>query len=153
MSSSVEDAHQAGRLNDAEAETLRSLASELDTSQKAQDFMLENCLAFASYAAEGEQQLEWTALHNEYQALVEKEIEGYLGDLGVTSEQLYDFLQRVVGDGIADAFVTKLLSYSSYGRFCEAQRGLAQELLAEPQVAEEPECVEMKEMWPTVSEL
>ena len=56
------------------------------------------------------------------------------------------YLHAFTHNGAADAFVTKLLSYSSYGRFCEAQRGLALELLAEPQVAEEPECVEMKEM-------
>jgi len=107
-------------LTSADASTIRNLMEALFDSDELDDFVDDNSAAFASYSREGEQQLQWTVLHNRFCSLVEATIHDQLHDLGMDTQQLYGMLAEATGgDPRADAFLSRLLNLEDYHRFCE----------------------------------
>ena len=87
------------------------------------EYIDEHAAEFASYEAGSEQQLGWTAVHMQYVALVEAQIEEHLGELGIGSEGLYALLSEAAGgDPRADTFLERLLGMGDHDHFCAAMR-------------------------------
>lgn len=107
-------------LTKTDASTIRSLMEALFDSDEIDDFIDDHSAAFASYSREGEQQLQWTVLHNRFCSVVEATIHDQLHDLGMDTQQLYGMLAEATGgDPRADAFLSRLLNLEDYHRFCE----------------------------------
>jgi len=88
------------------------------------EYIDEHAAEFASYEAEGEQQLGWHGLHLQYVALVEGQIHQFLSQLGAQPDSLYALLSEAAGgDARADAFLERLLGMGDYHHFCAAMRG------------------------------
>ena len=87
------------------------------------EYIDEHAAEFVSYEAGSEQQLGWTAVHMQYVALVEAQIEEHLGELGIGSEGLYALLSEAAGgDSRADTFLERLLGMGDHEHFCAAMR-------------------------------
>ena len=87
-----------------------------------EEFVEEHCAAFAPWTREGEQSLEWTALHQQYVVMVEAAVEETLAELGCRSEDVFAYAQQHGGDPRADKVLSRLLALSEYDHFCDMMR-------------------------------
>ena len=83
-----------------------------------EDFVDEHCESFADWTCDGEQRLEWTALHQQYVVMVEAGIEETLAELSCRSEDVFAYAQQHGGDPNADKVLSRLLALSEYNQFC-----------------------------------
>jgi len=63
------------------------------------DFLASAALQFAFFDLEAEQPLAHYQLYEAYQELVEKVVESFLAQEGISSEQLFEELRRIQKDG------------------------------------------------------
>ena len=75
--------------------------------------------AFASYRRGGEQQLEWTTLHEQYTSIAEVIIGERLSEMHRSAEEVFLHAQSSLQRGSqADKLVSRLLSMHDYEVFC-----------------------------------
>lgn len=116
---------QAGQPEPAEvlAAALRALHLTIKNDlDDLEEFVEEHCAAFAPWTPEGEQSLEWTALHQQYVAMVEAGVEATLAELSCRSEDVFAYAQQHGGDPRADKVLSRLLALSEYDHFCDMMR-------------------------------
>ena len=116
---------QAGQPEPAEvlAAALRALHLTIKNDlDDLEEFVEEHCAAFASWTPAGEQSLEWTALHQQYVAMVEAGVEATLAELSCRSEDVFAYAQQHGGDPRADKVLSRLLALSEYDHFCDMMR-------------------------------
>ena len=115
-------AQVARRLSGEQAAALQRIMAALCGFDELFDFVASNCREFREWrGAEGEQELGWSARHEQYTRLVEGWIEGELAALGSSGADLHALLAGVLEGGAdprADSFLGRLLSLTSYERFC-----------------------------------
>ena len=74
----LEDAVQANRLQPQDAAALKAILRALHEFEALDDFINEKSIEFEHYVRGGEQQLEWTILHDKYVQMVETKVADHL---------------------------------------------------------------------------
>ena len=78
---------------------------------------------FSDYSPDAEQRLEWTAVFEEYVALVEGGISEALEDLECTERQLFDYARNWHAESPqAGKLLNRLLAFSDYPAFCQMMK-------------------------------
>ena len=78
-----------------------------------------NSAAFVDYRGpDSEHLLEWTALHQEYTAMVDEGITAALQELSCSADMVFEYAERCGGDPRTDKLLAKLLAMGDYGHFC-----------------------------------
>ena len=100
---------------------LRQLVNAVEDAVDDLDAFIDaHCGKFASWSGTGgEQQLEWTTLHQEYVAVVEAAIAEALRELSCREEDVFAYAQAHGGDASVDKAMTRLLALAEYSRFCK----------------------------------
>ncbi|KAL1520772.1 hypothetical protein AB1Y20_022338 [Prymnesium parvum] len=121
----VDGAAAERRLSPEQAATLKAIIASLQDFDELGWFIEHNCREFRDFDKDGEQRLEWCALHQEYTRLVEGRIEQQLSYVGADGDDLFALLEEMVGeDSRADSFLNKILSMEDYSTFCSMMRWL-----------------------------
>ena len=111
------------RLTPENARALRDVMEALYDFDDLDEYIDDHRHAFETYDEEGEQRLDWHAVHLEYVALVESKIAEQLSMLGATPDGLHALLGDVAdGDERAEAFLERLLGMGDYHHFCSSMR-------------------------------
>jgi hypothetical protein len=122
---------QASNLDDLMTPTdvavLRGLlaAVQADTSlhRRLDAFVDAHCQSFALYSADCEHDLSWTALHEEYAAIISEAVDKALSSSGRPAWEFFGLLQSALGsDPRAQSFVRIMLGWTEYAAFCELMR-------------------------------
>lgn len=110
------------------AAALRQLVNAVeDVVDELDDFISGSCGKFASWRGmDGEQELEWTSLHQEYVVVVEGAIASTLKELECKAEDVFSYAQVHGGDQV-DKAMTRLLALAEYRHFCEMMHRYAEE--------------------------
>ena len=125
---------QASNLDDLMTPTdvavLRGLlaAVQADTSlhRRLDAFVDAHCQSFALYSADCEHDLSWTALHEEYAAIISEAVDKALSSSGRPAWEFFGLLQSALGsDPRAQNFVRIMLGWTEYAAFCELMRPAA----------------------------
>lgn len=74
----LDEAVQANRLQPQDAAALKAILRALHEFEALDTFINEKSIEFEDYVKGGEQQLEWTMLHNTYVQMVETKIADHL---------------------------------------------------------------------------
>ncbi len=98
------------------------------------DFLKENCGSFASKdfedgrekISDGEQKLEWTALHKEYLDLLEKKLEDFCEEKGITPEDIFAKIEDASQSSYAE-FLPQFITNTDYTYFAAQMNALADE--------------------------
>ena len=106
------------------AAALRQLVNAVeDVVDELDDFISGSCGKFASWRGmDGEQELEWTTLHQEYVVVVEGAIASTLKELECKAEDVFTYAQVHGGDQV-DKAMTRLLALAEHKHFCEMMPG------------------------------
>ena len=90
----------------------------------ALDYLIDGRASeFAEWTAEAEQQLEWTAVFNEYVKLVEGAVSEAMEDLECTEDELFHYARQWHAEsGQAERLLARLLAFSDYHTFCKMMR-------------------------------
>ncbi len=92
--------------------TSEGLAASVD------DFIAAHCSCFAGAAMADEQPLERTALHREFVALIEGQLESFCKEHGASAERVFEALRAVREDeSIAQEFVPLVVKMCDYEYF------------------------------------
>ena len=94
--------------------TASRFRKELDT------FFDAHCLGFEEASSEGEQRLEWTAVYEEFLALIERELETFCACHQVTASSVFAAARRACESGtLDDEFLPSILAVTEYTYFIE----------------------------------
>ena len=105
---------------------LQGILQEIDRAWQIQRFVDDKAAAFADYSPSGEQLLEWTAVHEEYCALVEQHIGAALTELSCDAATVFEYAADYGGDPRADKLLSRLLAMSDYAHFAVMMRESAE---------------------------
>ena len=115
----IDNAIQRRALGPHESRGLRAVLHALYDDDELDDFLDDHCAEFERYTMDGEQQLEWSAVHSQYVELMEARIEAALRLHGANSEQLYALLRDVGNDDArVNSFISRVLNMGDYSHFC-----------------------------------
>lgn len=111
------------------AAALRQLVNAVEDAVDDLDaFVSGHCAKFVSWRGMGgEQELEWTTLHQAYVVVVEGAIASSLEELECSSEDVFAYAQFHGGGEQVDKAMTRLLALAEYKDFCEMMQRYAEE--------------------------
>ena len=91
------------------------------------DWEADHCDGFSGADLAGEQKLEWTALFEEYVRLVERRMEGFAEERGVSTDDLFEQLAECnKSDTGIQEFLPKVLTNCEYMHFAQQMKEMAE---------------------------
>ena len=123
-----------GVLEDPLIEAFAEFATSEAFGEEVNAFFRDNCDTFASATfeddrkniTEGEQRLEWTALHRDYLELVESKLGVFCEEHGTTPEDMFAKIEEVAQSSFAE-FVPQFITNTDYVYFATQMNAIADE--------------------------
>jgi len=106
---------------------LQRVLQAIDRDSAIQEYIDANASAFVDYRRGGEHLLEWTAIHDDYCALVEAAIRIALDELNCNAATVLEYAQTFGNDPKVDGLLSRLLALSDYHRFCAMMRAASEQ--------------------------